>query len=294
MSVTASTPLWIAARTLLADHVDDFFAHWEKTAETFEEEEVHDFRVASRRLREALALFSPCLPDQKSRKAAKQVKKVTRLLGDLRNTDEAFRFFSELSHQEREGSVDEVDQILTALRREREEAHQRLREELSSLDPEPLQRKLKKIQDRPELFASSGTDPFMAMSLFAGGAIMERAESVAELLPEALKEQNDAAQHRLRIAVKRLRYRIEILEPLIREGYQDLRAVLKGYQDVLGKLHDLDVFRTLVRERVAEGAGKEHLLRVMAARRKALYKEFLKLLKKNPVDKVGERAKDAL
>ena len=58
--ISSSTPLWIAARLLTKEHAREFFKCWTKVAKGFETEEIHDLRVASRRLRECLALFEPC------------------------------------------------------------------------------------------------------------------------------------------------------------------------------------------------------------------------------------------
>jgi CHAD domain-containing protein len=294
MDVNASTPLWIACRTLLAEHADKFFLRWDDAAESFEEEDIHDFRVASRRLREALALFSPCLAAGKRKSATRQVKGVTVMLGTMRNTDEAFRFFADLSPEEKSGSAQELDELLTTLRREREEVHHQLRDDLAALAQGPLRKKLQDLRDRPNLFAESAVDPFVAFSFYAGGAIMDRGEPLGELVGLAREEANGAAQHRLRIAIKKLRYRVEIIEPLIRKSYDELRGILKGYQDVLGKLHDIDVFREMVLERVAAGPGREALLSVLAQRRVGLHREFMEMLEQDPIQKMSVRVKTSL
>jgi CHAD domain-containing protein len=294
MDVNASTPLWIACRTLLTQHADKFFSLWDDAAQTFDEEDIHDFRVASRRLREALALFAPCLPKKRRKSASRQVKGVTVLLGAMRNTDEAFRFFTELSPEEKSGSAQELDELLTTLRREREEVHHQLRDDLAALPQGPLRKELRYLQDRPNLFAESAVDPFVAFSFYAAAAIMDRGEPMGELVDLAREEANGAAQHRLRIAIKKLRYRVEIMEPLIRQGYDELRGILKEYQDVLGKLHDIDVFREMALERVAVGSGREALLSVLAQRRSELYRDFVATLERDPIQEMALRAKESL
>ena len=289
-----SAPLWIACRTLLAGHEEEFFYRWKKVADTFQEDDVHDLRVASRRLREGLALFSPCLPAKRSGRVDKEVKKVTRMLGELRNTDEACSFFSALTPQERAHSRHEIEQLLAALKSEREQAHQKLKKELGSLNPKPLQGEFRSLDSRTNLFRNSAVDPFMSMACFAGDAIMERAGTLRELLPRAVQEQDSEAQHLLRIAVKKMRYRLEIIEPLLRRDYQELHGALKGYQDVLGKLHDIDVFCEMVQERLRDGAGREELLRVMAKRRSRLHASFMKKLQSFPIESIGAQARDAL
>ena len=54
---------------------------------------------------------------------------------------------------------------------------------------------------RPE----SVVDPFQELSRFADGAILAWSLPLSDLLPLALDEANAAGQHRLRIAVKRMR-----------------------------------------------------------------------------------------
>src|SRR5512137_642289 len=102
MQIVGSTHLWVAARVLLYERGDDFFMLWDKVLKTSDAEDIHDLRVSSRRLREGLALFTPCYPSGNIARLVKRIKRVTRLLGDIRNTDEAILFFSALA--------DEVDE----------------------------------------------------------------------------------------------------------------------------------------------------------------------------------------
>ena len=50
-------------------------------------EPVHRMRVASRRLRAALPLFSSCFPDKDFRRWMRQIKMITRALGAARDND---------------------------------------------------------------------------------------------------------------------------------------------------------------------------------------------------------------
>ena len=289
-----SAPLGVASHTLLAEHEQEFFSRWRKTARTFQEDDVHDLRVASRRLREGLALFAPCFTGKRTSKVVKQVKKVTKMLGTMRNTDEAFLFFSSLGPEESAQSRQQIEELLNLLRREREQAHQRLRKELRKLDPDPLRADLNLLQREQNLFVSSGIDPFTNIALFARDAIMQGARPLVELLPQAIQEDNSEAQHQLRIAVKKMRYRLEILAPLLKWDYDELHGALKAYQEVLGKLHDVDVFAEMLQERLADAGARQGLLRVLAQRRRGLHGSFLELLKSLPLQGIGERARDAL
>lgn len=268
-----SARLWFASLKLLATLRKEFLAHWREAVRGFDLDEVHDLRVASRRLREGLALFSPVLPRAKAARLSKKVKRVTELLGELRNTDEAFLFFSSLTPRESSGCRAETEELLLLLSGRQKEERDRLERQLAELDARALRDRFRALA-RANPFKERPVDPFTRTGPFAAEALAERAALVEDLFPAALSEEDVAAQHRLRIAFKKLRYRLEILAPLLEDEGAELRLVLKRYQEILGKLHDLDVFKEMVYETVPEGTGREELLGVLSARRADRFAEF--------------------
>lgn len=286
-----SIRLWFASRTMLTAAAKLLFANWKKVSKTLEEEQLHDLRVASRRLREALALFAPSFPSDEATKLSKRVRKVTRMLGPIRNADEARLFFLEMKQSRPLTDTAALDELLCALERERELARSRLAATLRH----PRERRriallLDALQDRLNLFRGQKATPFLDFRTFAKEALTERAETLAVLLPAAAIEGDPAAQHRLRIAVKKMRYRVELME-LHLPTTTALRDKLKSHQEVLGKLHDLDVFTSMVRERVAEGAAKEELLGAMEELRHELFARFVELLQVTPLAGMPEEVK---
>jgi CHAD domain-containing protein len=59
-------------------------------------EHIHRMRVASRRLRAALPLFSACFPEKKYQQWIEEIRKVTRALGEARDTDVQIAFLLKL------------------------------------------------------------------------------------------------------------------------------------------------------------------------------------------------------
>lgn len=277
-----SARLWFTSQNLLAALQKEFSAHWRRTVRGFDRDEVHDLRVASRRLREGLALFSPVLPRRKFAKLSRKVKRVTRSLGDLRNADEAFLFFSSLDSRESSGCREQTDQLVLHLAGLQKQARESLERQLAELDALGIGKDFRALL-RPAPFKKRSVDPFTRTGLFAGEAFAERVLLVEELFPAGLREEDAVAQHRLRIAFKKLRYRLEILAPLLEDEGEELRRVLKRYQDLLGRLHDLDVFSEMVLERTPEGTGREELLRLLAARRAAMFAAFLEACREQPL-----------
>lgn len=293
ISAVCSGRLWFASLTLLRELERAFFSHWDKTVEAFEEEEVHDLRVASRRLREAVALFSPCFPAGALRRGAKLIREATKAMGALRNLDEALPFFSGLA-PECPGCAMEIRALLSLLAEERKEALAELEKELSPAARNKAHRTLKRGRSRIRPFTPAAADPFTPFAAFAASALSERAEAIFALLPQAAVETDIAAQHGLRIAVKKMRYRTEIAAPLMKDGAEELLEALKKYQEILGKLHDVDVFAGMVRERLPEGDGREELLRVMRARREELFAAFTAATRDLPLFPPVRRTVDAL
>ena len=93
------TPLWVASKGLLAERGSDFFRCLETASTTFDPEDIHDLRVASRRLREGLSLFSRSYPADRISYLRKAVRKITDILGELRNIDEYLAFLREEAHE---------------------------------------------------------------------------------------------------------------------------------------------------------------------------------------------------
>lgn len=302
MRITGHTPLWSAARALLAQRVDDFFGRWKKVLKGFDPEDIHDLRVSSRRLREGLALFAPVYPPGLSR-AVRRVRRVTRLLGEMRNTDEALVFFRELSNEFVTVSVElgaenrePLAVIVARFEGLREGERQRLEAGLAGLDPAVMREFLAKTVASPLLFSKplAEADPFEPVAAFAAESMEARLADVLALVPEARREENAEAQHALRIAVKHWRYRLEILSFLFREGYDEIRGVVKGYQECLGKLHDLDVFAAIVREEGLPSEVECVILNAIAARRGDHFARFAEMLAEHPPEGIGERVRTAL
>ncbi|WP_224983209.1 CHAD domain-containing protein [Geomonas agri] len=275
--------LWFAASHFIAILQQEFFAHWHRALRRFDLDEVHDLRVASRRLREGLALFSPMLPGKKVSRLSRKVKKLTVLLGELRNVDEALLFFSGLAGVETGAAPAATAELLRTLSKERETAQKDLTGVLAGFNAGKMEKNVTGLYRKPNPFKRDGVDPFTKIGPFAADALHARVTLVEELFPAALHEGDAVAQHRLRIAFKKLRYRLEILAPLLEDQGEELRRVLKRYQDVLGKLHDVDVFGEMVLQRVTTGTGQEELLQALAQHRAALYESFTQAHRDQPL-----------
>lgn len=285
-----ATPLWVAARTLLIERGDDFKQHLEQVLSTFDPEAIHDLRVSSRRLREGIALFAPCYPPVEITLLVKMFRKITRLLGEIRNRDEAVLFFTALSMNLDRRCCSELDRLLTAYERERKNEVQRLTSGLQKYLAADLFNRYRKVVSSPRLFmAAAAVDPFTPLIDFARHALCTRMDDVLQLVPAAGNETDIAAQHQLRISVKHFRYRLELFSFLLGSSYRKIYTQLKSYQELLGTMHDLDVFAAINRENSFSPPVTARIAAEIATRRSSLFTAFSMLLTNKPFEKIGEK-----
>jgi len=91
----------------------------------------------------------------------------------------------------------------------------------------------------------------------AGGQIQARLDAFLELQDCLEDVENQERLHAMRIAGKKLRYTIEIFAPLFEEKQVgQWLDELKRFQDLLGNIHDLDMWQEILPIAMAKEARK--------------------------------------
>jgi len=193
---------------------------------------VHKARVASRRLREIL-------PVAVGRRAFaslnRRVRRLTQALGPVREVDVTLALLASFVADglvSRRASVP----LKQALVQRRADVRQRMRRGLERLDLADLEGKtMAAARRRPRIAEARAR-------LTGRAARLELAMAAAAGLyvPEQL--------HEVRIAVKKLRYAEEVLTAVSGASAVQRLRTLKRAQDVLGRMHDLDVMAGSVRQ----------------------------------------------
>jgi CHAD domain-containing protein len=208
---------------------------------------VHRMRVASRRLREILPVLQ--LDNDRSAKLGRRLRKVTRRLGTVRELDVMLVLLEELQALNRYPSR-AVNAVRRSIQGERRQVQKRLMAKLPLIELRRLGRRLTEAVDRLQVSESGkskspegawswrwATEARVARRSRRLQTAIDRAGSV--YLPERL--------HEVRIALKKLRYALEVAtEAAGASESSDLRT-LKHVQDVLGRLHDFQVLITRAR-----------------------------------------------
>lgn len=214
---------------------------------------VHQARVATRRLREALPVLSASVSTRSLSRVRRQVRRMTRALGPVRELDVALGHLDEL----RAGNVVSSRAIARVRQAVTLERQKRRREMLAAITPG----KVEKLRQR---LGSVGSDPAAAET---GAALEEVAQQVARRarhLAAAIERAGGLylpdRLHAVRVAAKKLRYALEIERELKRSRATARITQLKRVQDLLGEMHDFEILIDRTRSLQADLAGSDRRL----------------------------------
>jgi CHAD domain-containing protein len=219
---------------------------------------IHDARVATRRLREAVPLVAR---GSKRRRLSKPVRELTRALGTVRELDVALLTLDELQ------TGDDLPTAGIALLREiitgeRQRLCVGMSHEIERVDLDKVKRKVLAAagETRVGRGRQSSLDPkrLTAARRRAGrraNALCAAIENAGGIyLPDRL--------HQVRIAVKKLRYAMEIARELSGSRAVARIRLLKNVQDELGRMHDLEML--IMRIRALQGSDRAPNLKLSA------------------------------
>lgn len=208
---------------------------------------LHRARVASRRLRELLPTLQ-LKNAATTRKLTRRLRKVTARLGAVRDLDVLLLLIDELrvSRGRRSGAVGRVG---VAVARERDEARKRLLNRLPVDEMWRIARKLGTVAD--ELAAAEQSRSKSAERSWrwvVDARVARRASRLATALQDAGAVYLPERLHAVRIAVKKLRYGVELSADIVGDTATPALRALKRGQDVLGRMHDIEVLIERVRQ----------------------------------------------
>lgn len=205
-------------------------------------EAVHRTRVASRRLRAGMVLFPFCLPAKRARRWKKDVRKVTGALGEARDLDVQIETLLEVMRDADDDSRPGIETIVDLKREARKSVQPSVVKWLDDLEERGTAQEMEEHLSA-EVQRLDGTETRTEASHAAG--LVQVSARIRDLLAmEACVPVPDAVSehHQMRIAAKHLRYSVEAFRSLFDNRLKDEIAMLKGIQDLLGEMHDCDVW----------------------------------------------------
>jgi CHAD domain-containing protein len=261
-----------AGAALVAAHLKKATKHL-KAAKKGDPDGVHDLRVALRKIRAAISVLEETVLDEGAlRKQDRRLSRLFSALGEVRDHDvlvERVKATAKRMHIGRKGLralVGTLDDRRDAARRD-------------------LKRVLRREQRRGMLEAT-GRDVVRAIAHakplrddhralvrhFAASVLVRRFEAVLAyelVLPASLD-----VLHRLRVAIKKLRYSVDFFADVLGKRAPMLDGPLQTAQDQLGDLHDHHVERALVAE-VERAHGTKRALGELRAADDAMAERLL-------------------
>jgi CHAD domain-containing protein len=255
---------------------------------------IHRMRVATRRMRTALTLFSDCFPKQVYNNIQKDVRKVTRALGEARDLDVQLEVV-EAALAEFTDPVFQpgIKRLKLRLSQRRAEVQQHVDTAMDRMLADQLVERLG-AWAKPLLEQSKSVylyTPALYQLAFKG--IQVRIDELLAHVPYITDPQNVLELHAMRISAKRLRYAMETFEDLYGGQLKPYITTARKLQDLLGTIHDLDVWIAFIpqfiedeKTRIVDYFGNPRPLRRLLPgleafrqshidAREATYREFL-------------------
>lgn len=219
-------------------------------AQEGDETSVHQARVASRRLREALPVLGATADEHALDQAGKRVRRITRALGPVRELDVTLSLLGELDAKAA-APARAISRVRAAVIDERDKRRRAMLAELKPSRLEKLRKRLVQVA-APQSRRDSRT-------------ALEEAARQAATRARRLRAAIDRAGgiyladrlHRVRIEAKKLRYALEIQRELTHSRSTARLNRLKHQQDLLGRIHDLEVLIERTRDVQASLPGRD-------------------------------------
>jgi CHAD domain-containing protein len=203
---------------------------------------VHQARVATRRLREALPVLGAGMGRKRVRKLRRRMRKLTRLFGSVRERDVALGM---LDQRQTQGiaAAPAADRVRAALEQDRHDARATLTD---SLDEDKVARWMQDVKAFEQQLDDADAPADAAWRVVLARRLLKRTEALRVAVNEAGVLFVSERLHAVRIALKRLRYAVEMAAELSTSKLDSILNELKACQDMLGELHDVDVLMSYV------------------------------------------------
>jgi CHAD domain-containing protein len=237
-----------AGRKVMGYHFAQMILHEAGTRLGEDIEELHDMRVATRRMRAAFEVFEEAFDRKALKVHLKGLRATGRALGRVRDLDvfmeKAQQYLDSIPQEQRSG----LDPLLSLWDNERQEDRSKMLAYLDSQDYADFKRKFLKFVTTPGAGAKDIPENSpKQVKLIVPILVYTRLAAVRSYGP-LLESATIDQLHALRIDFKKLRYTLEYFSEVLGKENKRLIAEIKKLQDHLGDLNDSDVACSILRD----------------------------------------------
>ncbi|MCD6052853.1 MAG: hypothetical protein K0Q96_45 [Rubrobacteraceae bacterium] len=225
-----------------------FLAHEPGTRIGEDPEELHDMRVAARRMRAAMKIFEMPLP-VRAQRFRNEFKWIAGALGEVRDLDVQLARLDSWISSASSGDKEPLESLRAVFQERRKKARRLMLRRLDSRRYARLVESFGAFLERgPSRRAQASRRPILA----AAPDLVRKPYRKMRKLGDPLTEESSGEEyHELRKKGKRLRYALEFLSAIYGDPAKDLIKALKELQDVLGDHQDAEVAVAHLRELAA-------------------------------------------
>ncbi len=258
--ILPNDPMSEAGRKVWLFHFERMLKHEPGTRAGEDIEELHDMRVATRRMRSAFRIFDKYFESDVIAPFLQGLRHTGHALGAVRDLDvfmqKARKYLKTLPNDEN----DALNPLLNSWQKQRSGEREKMLEYLDSASYQQF------VQDFGDFLHTPGQGakplkkrkpkPYLVCHVVPR-LIYKRYEAVRayELV---LEDAPLDTLHALRIDCKRLRYTLEFFREVLGEEVEDAIGEIVAMQDHLGDLHDADVADNLLRDFLAGNGARKN------------------------------------
>jgi len=205
-------------------------------AATVDPDQLRQLRVASRRLRAFVTLFAPTIGDKRARRLNRQLRRITRALGPVRDR-QAHADLLAAARSDAGGDLERaaIEHMSIDVDRDATATIELALRAVSKADPGAI---ADAIAEQLDLVSARMLQAGDELAPLVWPALAQRVERFMADLPSRDPSGDLETLHEVRIRAKRMRYALELVRPMLGEQDRPTRRIAKKVQRTLGQWGD--------------------------------------------------------
>jgi CHAD domain-containing protein len=262
-------------------------------------EYIHDVRVASRRLKEALGVFGASVEHGRAGEWKKTIRTMLAVLGESRDKEVQLETLQDFSDRHKALRKDAgLARLAADLTKSHRKLDRKARKAIKVFEKAGVLREIGGSIEKacPDEGGAGGPQDSQIYTQIAQ-IVARRMEGVKKYGRFAGRPDRVAELHQLRLSLKKLRYTLELFAPVCDGALDESIATVAKLQQALGDMHDSAVWLDNLAAGISEKTATEGVLSFQRVQKDAYrrhYKSFLKIWTKAGTRKTWTRMQQAI